>query len=193
MKQGKQESKKKEHKNKKTVKKTAEKAGKPIPDMPSQWLYLASEDGALRTIYERFRDEKKQRAEFWQEADILEIAFLEAGSMDLELLEGAPDPEDTLLRDRMNAHGAKAVYTVEILPEPCAEALEAMQYIIAHVGGVFCGDTEDLTPEVGASVPRTEEPEVGASVSKAEEPEAGASVSKAEEPEAGASPSKTAE
>ena len=121
------------------------------------------------------------------------MLFRSAGSMDLELLEGAPDPEDTLLRDRMNAHGAKAVYTVEILPEPCAEALEAMQYIIAHVGGVFCGDTEDLTPEVGASVPRTEEPEVGASVSKAEEPEAGASVSKAEEPEAGASPSKTAE
>lgn len=157
MKQGKQKNKKMKNKRKKPDKKPVERVKNPMPDMPSQWLYLASEEKALGTIYELLRDGKKWNAEFWQEADILEISFRQAGSMDLELLEDAPDPEDTLLKDRMNACGAKAVYAVEILPEPFAEALEAMQYIAVHAGGVFCADTEDLTPEAGALQRKTEE------------------------------------
>lgn len=119
------------------------------PYVPSAWLYLAPEDGRLERLYELLKDEKTWRAEFWQEAEVLEIAIPEAGSMDMERLE--PDPEDGVLLGCMERCGAERVYGVEFASESYDRAKKVMEYIVGHAGGLFCKDTEDLMPRVGES------------------------------------------
>ncbi|MDE6961970.1 MAG: hypothetical protein K2P27_14105, partial [Lachnospiraceae bacterium] len=61
---------------------------KEAPKVMEEWLYLSEEEGALRLLYEFLKEEEGQRAEFWEEAGVLEIGLLDAGSVDLESFPG---------------------------------------------------------------------------------------------------------
>lgn len=113
------------------------------PDIPKEWLYILPEDRTLREMYEVARACKEWEAEYWEEAKALEIAVPEAGSVDIECIEA----EEELL-SYMREKKAEKVYAVTVVPEYWERARAVMQYLMAHLGGFFCGDTEDFKPEI---------------------------------------------
>ncbi len=113
------------------------------PDMPKEWLYMLPEDRTLREMYEVARACKEWEAEYWEEAKALEIAVPEAGSVDIECIEA----EEELL-SYMREKKSEKVYAVTVVPEYWERARAVMQYLMAHLGGFFCGDTEDFKPEI---------------------------------------------
>ena len=113
------------------------------PDIPKEWLYMLPEDRTLREMYEVARACKEWEAEYLEEAKALEIAVPEAGSVDIECIEA----EEELL-SYMREKKAEKVYAVTVVPEYWERARAVMQYLMAHLGGFFCGDTEDFKPEI---------------------------------------------
>ena len=113
------------------------------PDIPKEWLYMLPEDRTLREMYEVASACKEWEAEYWEEAKALEIAVPEAGSVDIECIEA----EEELL-SYMREKKAEKVYAVTVVPEYWERARAVMQYLMAHLGGFFCGDTEDFKPEI---------------------------------------------
>ena len=113
------------------------------PDIPKEWLYMLPEDRTLREMYEVARACKEWEAEYWEEAKALEIAVPEAGSVDIECIEA----EEELL-SYMREKKAEKVYAVTVGPEYWERARAVMQYLMAHLGGFFCSDTEDFKPEI---------------------------------------------
>ena len=119
-----------------------------VPRMPEEWLYLAEGEITPDQIYALFAEEKGWKAEYWEEAGVLEIELPEAGSVDLENLGGAP--EDEVMEAYLKEHGLHTVYAVTIRPDDFEQAKEAMEYISGCLGGYFCGDTDDFQPEIRA-------------------------------------------
>ena len=105
------------------------------PDIPKEWLYMLPEDRTLREMYEVARACKEWEAEYWEEAKALEIAVPEAGSYIFSQVYADPKK-------------AEKVYAVTVVPEYWERARAVMQYLMAHLGGFFCGDTEDFKPEI---------------------------------------------
>ena len=130
--------------NDKRKKKTVQKHRKAVPQVPEEWLYLAPEGVTLRFLYDQMKEERRWRAEYWEEAGVLEIRIPEAGSVDLESIE----TEEEALRAYMEAQKAASVCEVTIMPEYFTQAQSVMRYITEHAGGVFCGDTDDFLPEI---------------------------------------------
>lgn len=116
-----------------------------VPGVPAEWLYLTQEEITLREIYEVLKDDTPWKAEFWEEAAVLEIAVLESGSVDMEELEEM----DEYLQAYMEEHHIKSVFAVTVVPEYYEKARKVMEKIMAQKGGYFCGDTDDFQPEVG--------------------------------------------
>lgn len=130
-------------------KKDSRKNGMPQRSVPEEWLYLAMEGVSLADLYQCLKEEKRWRAEYWEEAQVLEIGIPDAGSIDLESME--TDMEDRKLCSYMEETKAKAVYAVTVMPEYFEKAEAVMQYIAEKTGGIFCGDTEDFLPEIKAA------------------------------------------
>lgn len=134
-------------KNKSKLKKIHDKKTK-APSVPAEWLYLAPAETELKQIYELFCEDAFLRAEYWEEAGVLEIALPEAGSVDIERMDD--DFLDDECRKYAEKRGAKTVYAVTVVPEEYGKAREVMKKIAENLGGFFCGDTENFLPEVGA-------------------------------------------
>lgn len=113
------------------------------PEIPSEWLYMLPEDRTLRAMYEVVRECRKWEAEYWEEAKVLEIALPEAGFVDIECI----DAKEELL-SYMKEKRIENVYAVTVMPEYWEKEQMVMRYLITHLGGFFCGDTEDFKPEV---------------------------------------------
>ncbi len=118
------------------------------PRMPEEWLYLAEGEITPDQIYALFTEEKRWKAEYWEEAGVLEIELPAAGSVDLENLEGAS--EDEIMEAYLQEHGLHTVYAVTIRPDDFEQAKKVMEYISSRLGGYFCGDTDDFQPEIRA-------------------------------------------
>jgi hypothetical protein len=116
------------------------------PKVPGEWLYLAPAGCTMRQIYELFGEGSPWKAEYWEEAGVLEIELTEAGSVDVETME--PDPGDEALRAYMEEEQAETVFAVTILPGEYEQACQVMKKIMESLGGIFCGDTEDFQPKV---------------------------------------------
>lgn len=112
------------------------------PEIPSEWLYMLSEDRTLRAMYEVLRECKEWEAEYWEEAGVLEIALPEAGSVDIECI----DAEEELL-SYMKEKRIEKIYAVTVMPMYWEKERAVMRHLITHLGGFFCGDTEDFKPE----------------------------------------------
>jgi len=113
---------------------------------PAEWLYLNQEQVTLRQICELFGEDMLWKAEYWEEAGVLEIEIPGAGSVDLEAMDADLGDEEG------NAYLAqrqiRTVAAVTIVPDDFWRAKEVMEYITEKVGGYFCGDTKDFQPEV---------------------------------------------
>ena len=78
---------------KKTAKPTVKNNAPKGPQMPKEWLYLAEDEITPAQIYGLFAEEKSWKAEYWEEAEVVEIELPEAGSVDMENLGGASEDE----------------------------------------------------------------------------------------------------
>lgn len=116
------------------------------PRMPEEWLYVAEEEIVPSQIYALFTENKNWKAEYWEEAEVLEIELPEAGSVDLENLDGAS--EDDVMEAYLKERGLHTVYAVTIRPDDFEQAKKVMEYISGQLGGYFCGDTDDFQPEI---------------------------------------------
>ena len=133
---------------KKTVKPTVRNNAPKGPQMPEEWLYLAEDEITPAQIYGLFAEEKSWKAEYWEEAEVVEIELPEAGSVDMENLGGAS--EDEAMEAYMKDRSLHTAYAVTIRPDDFEEAEKVMEYISSHLGGYFCGDTDDFQPEIRA-------------------------------------------
>lgn len=136
-------------KNKSKLKKI-HKENRQAPKVPSEWLYLVPSEAELRSIYEIFREGSPWKAEFWEEAGVLEIEIPNAGSMDMECMD--TDLGDEEGNAYLEENQIKTVFAVTIVPDDYEEAQAVMKTIIEHTGGFFCGDTEDFEPKVKTSI-----------------------------------------
>lgn len=132
-------------KNKSKLKKRNSGTGKTVK-VPSEWLYLLSEEIELRSIYELFGEDVPWKAEFWEEAGVLEIEIPEAGSVDMECMDADLGDEES--NACLAEHQIKTVFAVTIVPDDYEKAHEVMIKIMEKFGGFFCGDTENFQPEV---------------------------------------------
>lgn len=135
-------------KNKSKLNKIRQSGGQ-APKVPAEWLYLLPEPADMRKIYELFREDLPWKAEYWEEAQVLEIELPEAGSVDLERME--PDLGDEAGNAFLREHGIRDAFAVTIVPEDYEKARKVMEMLAERIGGFFCGDTEDFEPQVKGS------------------------------------------
>ena len=133
---------------KKTAKPTVKNNAPKGPQMPKEWLYLAEDEITPAQIYGLFAEEKSWKAEYWEEAEVVEIELPEAGSVDMENLGG--DSEDEAMEAYMKDRSLHTAYAVTIRPDDFEEAKKVMEYISSPLAGHFCGDTDDSQLEIRA-------------------------------------------
>ena len=115
-------------------------AGKTIGD----WLYFCPEEITIRGLYEIFSEQDD--VEIWEDAGVLEIPMDEKSSFDVETAK--IHPKDEITQAFAKEQNAKSVFLVTFLPEDYQKAELIMKQILGKFGGLFCGDTEDLMPQV---------------------------------------------
>lgn len=129
------------------------RGSKKTPKVPAEWLYLLPEQTDMRRIYELFCgdlcDGLPWKAEYWEEAQVLEIEVPDAGFVDLEGME--TDLGDEAGNALLKTHGIRTVFAVTIVPDDYEKARKVMEMLVERIGGFFCGDTEDFEPQVKGS------------------------------------------
>lgn len=107
------------------------------------WLYFCSGEIGIRALYEVLKD--SYEAEIWEEAGVLEIVLGEKSSFDIE--QAKIHPKDEITQQFAKEQGANSVFLVTFLPENYELAEQIMKLLVEKFGGLFCGDTEDFTPQ----------------------------------------------
>ena len=119
----------------------------PAADVPADWFYMSDQEMTAAALKEALADTSYQ-VEYWEAAQVLEIALGEGGCLDVEVVEprlGEKDADAFL-----DEHQVKFLCYVTFQPEDYGTARSVMEYICGKLGGFFCGDTEDFTPVIGA-------------------------------------------
>ena len=132
-------------KNKSKLKKIRE-GRRGAPQVPAEWLYLVPDEVSMRQIYDLFRESEPWKAEYWEEAGVIEIEIPEAGSVDLEEMDCDLGDEESNFY--LEAHQIQTAFAVTIVPEDFEKAKAVMEYVVGKLGGFFCGDCPDFQPEV---------------------------------------------
>ena len=133
-------------KNKSKLKKIRERKTM-VPAVPAEWPYMNPEPISFRQIYELFGEGLDWKAEYWEEAGVLEIEIPESGSVDMEAMDA--DLGDEEGNAYLKRHGIQTVAAVTIVPGDYEKAKAVMKFIIEKAGGFFCGDTDTFQPEIG--------------------------------------------
>ena len=119
-----------------------EKIKKEKSTAPGEWLYFAPANVKVRSIYEVLTDDYE--VEIWEDAGVLEIGLNDGATLDIEWTKIPAKDEITAAFAKQ--HGCENVFLVTLKPEEFETAKKAMNRIVASLGGLFCGDTEDFTP-----------------------------------------------
>lgn len=114
------------------------------PAVPGEWLYLTKSEVRVREIADAVSG--TYETELWEEAGVLEIAFSDKNSLDIEHVR--INPKDELTRAFVRDAGYEEVFLVTFAPEEYEKAEKIMRQMMAVCGGMFCGDTEDFMPIV---------------------------------------------
>lgn len=110
--------------------------------MTGDWLYFTSEDITVRQLAQAVGPDYE--VEIWEDAGVLEIILGDKASMDIEM--GTIHPKDEVTKAFATSHGCERVFLVTFPPEKYEKAKKLMCQMLAACSGVFCGDTEDMTP-----------------------------------------------
>ena len=119
----------------------------PVVDVPSDWFYMSDQEMTAAALKEALADTSYQ-VEYWEAAQVLEIALGEGGCLDVEVVE--PRLGENEADAFLDEHQVKFLCYVTFQPEDYEAASSVMERICGKLGGFFCGDTEDFTPVIGA-------------------------------------------
>ena len=109
-----------------------------------EWLYFCPEEITVRNLADIFSE--IEHVEIWEDAGVLEIPMGEKSSFDIETAQ--IHPKDEITKQFADTQNAKGVFLVTFLPENYEAAERFMKQILEKFGGIFCGDTEDFTPQI---------------------------------------------
>lgn len=114
-------------------------------DAPVDWFYMSDQEMTAAALKEALAD-TAYKVEYWEAAQVLEIALGEGGCLDVEVMEPCLGEEkaDAFLKE----HQVKFLCYVTFQPENYEVARSVMEHICGKLGGFFCGDTEDFTPVI---------------------------------------------
>lgn len=118
----------------------------PAADVPSDWFYMSDQEITAAVLKEVLADTSYQ-VEYWEAAQVLEIALGEGGCLDVEVVE--PRLGEKEADAFLDEHQVKFLCYVTFQPEDYEAARLVMEHICGKLGGFFCGDTEDFTPVIG--------------------------------------------
>lgn len=119
----------------------------PVVDVPSDWFYMSDQEMTAAALKEALADTSYQ-VEYWEDAQVLEIALGEGGCLDVEVVE--PRLGEKEADDFLDEHQVKFLCYVTFQSEDYEAARSVMEHICGRLGGFFRGDTEDFTPVIGA-------------------------------------------
>lgn len=119
----------------------------PAAVVPSDWFYMSDQEMTAAALKEALADTTYQ-VEYWEAAQVLEIALGEGGCLDVEVVE--PCLGEKGADAFLDEHQVKFLCYVTFQPEDYEAARSVMEHISGRLGGFFCGDTEDFTPVIGA-------------------------------------------
>lgn len=145
-----QTSKKQTNTNRTNAKSTknhvsGQKPQAPVADVPSDWFYMSDREMTVAALKEALSDTAYQ-VEYWEAAQVLEIALGEGGCLDVEVVE--PRLGEKEADAFLDEHQVKFLCYVTFQPEDYEAARSVMEHICGKLGGFFCGDTEDFTPVI---------------------------------------------
>ena len=125
---------------------SGQKPQAPVADVPSDWFYMSDQEMTAAALKEALAD-TAYKVEYWEAAQVLEIALGEGGCLDVEVMEPrlGEKEADTFLDERQ----VKFLCYVTFQLEDYEAARSVMEHICGKLGGFFCGDTEDFTPVIG--------------------------------------------
>lgn len=117
----------------------------PAADMPEGWFYMSDKELTAAAVRDALAD-TDYGVEYWEEAQVLEIALGERSSMDVEVIDPrlGEKEADAFLDSRQ----VRFLCYVTFQPEDYERVRAVMEHICGRIGGFFCGDTEDFTPVV---------------------------------------------
>ena len=118
-----------------------------VVDVPVDWFYMSDQEMTAAALKEALAD-TAYKVEYWEEAQVLEIALGEGGCLDVEVMDPCLEEEaaDAFLKE----HRVKFLCYITFQPEDYEAARSVMEHICYRIGGFFCGDTEDFTPVIRA-------------------------------------------
>lgn len=163
--------KKKSFSNKKNTGKSGTFGKKPAskataPKVPGEWFYMCPSEIMVENIQEALETMEGIDIEVWKEMGVLEaqlptrhvnqktLEMIKKGtaerpdtvSLDFSLLE--LDLEDEYSNQYLKEHEVKTLFSVSFKPDTYTVIKPALLSIKDILGGFFCGDTEDFTPEI---------------------------------------------
>lgn len=117
----------------------------PVVDVPVDWFYMSDQEMTAAALKEALAD-TAYKVEYWEEAQVLEIALGEGGCLDVEVMEPCLGEEeaDAFLKE----HQVKFLCYITFQSEDYGAVRSVMEHICGKIGGFFCGDTEDFTPVI---------------------------------------------
>ncbi len=118
----------------------------PAADVPADWFYMSGAEMTAAALKEALADTAFQ-VEYWEAAQVLEIALGESRSMDVEVME--PRLGEKAADAFLDEHQVKFLCYITFHTEDYEAAKSVMEHICGRLGGFFCGDTEDFTPVIG--------------------------------------------
>ena len=111
----------------------------------ADWFYMSGTEMTAAALKEALAD-TAYKVEYWETAQVLEIALGESSSMDVEVIE--PHLGEENADAFLDKHQVKFLCYITFSPEDYEIAKSVMEHICGRIGGFFCGDTEDFTPVI---------------------------------------------
>lgn len=122
-------------------------------EMTGDWFYMNSSSLTAKEIYHLLKANSSNLSfEFWDSCDILEIELKDNSSLktiasiDFEPMK--PYFKDEQGNTFLKEHQINTIYMVTFPIEFYQEVLPILKIITASLGGFFCADTQDFTPQI---------------------------------------------
>ena len=85
----------------------------------------------------------KNKIEFWEAADVIEIELGEKSSIDIEKLSMFRDVDDKKFLD---THNVNVIYGIKTDSEHREDMEKIFRVVVGKIGGFVCSDSDDFMP-----------------------------------------------
>ena len=114
--------------------------------VPAEWLFISRREIGVRAVKNALDGMPGLDIEIWEQAGVLEVTLKDGTTVDFE--ETACDLGDEYSNHFLEEHGAQTLFYVTIVPSGYELARPVMETAAGKLEGLFCGDTDDFTPEI---------------------------------------------